>query len=124
GVPHDFRSTTGGGVQGTIDGSRIAVGSAKFLHELGVDASALQDAAERRRADGETTVFAAKDGALLGLFAVADPIKPTTKAALADLRARGLRIVMLTGDARATAESVAKALGIDEVIAEVRPADK
>jgi Cu+-exporting ATPase len=121
---HAFASTTGGGVQGTIDGQRIAVGSAGWLRELGVDASALKAAADRRRAQGETVVFAARGDAPLGLLAVADPIKPTTAAALAELRAQGLRIVMLTGDSKRTAEAVAGTLGIDEVIAEVLPADK
>jgi Cu+-exporting ATPase len=121
---HAFASKTGGGVQGTIDGQRIAVGSAGWLRELGVDASALKAAADRRRAQGETVVFAARGDAPLGLLAVADPIKPTTAAALAELRAQGLRIVMLTGDSKRTAEAVAGTLGIDEVIAEVLPADK
>jgi Cu+-exporting ATPase len=100
------------------------VGTQAFLAEQQIDASPLTAAAERRRAAGETVVFVALDGQLAGLVAVTDPVKPTTAAALAALRAEGLHVVMLTGDARATAARVAASLGIDEVIAEVLPEDK
>jgi Cu+-exporting ATPase len=94
------------------------------MRDVGASLDSLQGPAESMRATGRTVMFIAIDGKLAGAIAVGDPIKETTPQALADLRADGLRIVMLTGDARGTAEAVARNLGIDEVIAEVQPADK
>ncbi len=115
---------SGKGVLGTVDGRRVMLGTAKFLAEYGIDIGALQSEAERRRADGATVVFAAVDGKPAGLLAIADPIKPTTAAALAALKADGIAIVMLTGDGKTTAQAVAKKLGIADVEAEVLPERK
>jgi Cu+-exporting ATPase len=120
----EFRATPGKGASGRVGGARVVVGTATFLAEEGIAVGPLADAADRRRAAGETVVFVGVDGSPAGLVAVTDRVKPTTPDALAALRAEGLRIVMLTGDARATAKRVAKTLGIDEVLAEVLPEDK
>ena len=120
----DFRSMPGKGAAGRVGRSRVVVGTAAFLAEQGIDVGALSAAAERHRASGETVVLVGVDGTPAALVAVSDRVKPTTPDALATLRAEGLRIVMLTGDARATAERVAAALGITEVVAEVLPEDK
>ncbi|HEY4184280.1 MAG TPA: heavy metal translocating P-type ATPase [Polyangia bacterium] len=123
--PSAFQSQTGKGVTGTVDGRKVALGTTKLLDDLkiAVDADA-RALAEARRADGDTVLFAAVDGRLAGLLAIADPVKGSAPQALAQLRAAGMRIVMLTGDHRATAEVTARKLGIDEVIAEVLPQDK
>jgi P-type Cu+ transporter len=115
---------SGKGVAGTVDGRRVTIGTAKFLAEHGIDIAALQSEAERLRADGATVIFAAVDGKPAGLLAIADPIKPTTAAALAALKADGIAIVMLTGDSKTTAQAVAKKLGIADVEAEVLPERK
>jgi Cu+-exporting ATPase len=121
----EFRSLTGRGVGATVDGSAVALGNAKLMEEshvaLGDDALAR---AEQLRGQGATVMFLAVDGALAGLLAVADRIKPDTPQAIADLHAAGLRIVMLTGDNLTTAQAVARTLGIDEVHADVSPVDK
>jgi len=121
----DFRSLTGRGVSAKVGDSEVALGNAKLLAEmrvaLGDDANTR---AEKLRGHGATVMFLAVDGALVALLAVADRIKPDTPQAIADLHAAGLRIVMLTGDNATTAQSVARALGIDEVHADVSPADK
>jgi len=122
--PQDFDSPVGKGVVGVVDGRRLVIGSGKFLAEQGVDTARLAVTAEARRADGATAIFAAVDGSVAGLFVIADPIKPTSSAAIAALKAEGVRVVMMTGDNRTTALSVAKSLGIDEVEAEVAPGDK
>jgi Cu+-exporting ATPase len=120
-----FASLTGKGVTGLVDGRRVALGNAALLADLGVDPAPLAAAAAARRAGGEGVMFAAVDGRLAGFLAVADPVKENAAQALDDLRREGLRIVMLTGDNRGTAEAVARAIGgIDEVIADVLPADK
>jgi Cu+-exporting ATPase len=119
-----FESGTGLGVRGTIDGRSLALGSAALMRELGIGMEPLAGEASRLRGEGASVMFLAADGALAGLVAVADPIKPTTAEALGLLRLAGIRIVMATGDAAATAEAIAKATGIDEVHGEVRPADK
>jgi Cu+-exporting ATPase len=111
-------------VRGTIDGRSLALGSAALMRELGIGMEPLAGEASRLRGEGASVMFLAADGALAGLVAVADPIKPTTAEALGLLRLAGIRIVMATGDAAATAEAIAKATGIDEVHGEVRPADK
>ena len=120
----DFDSPTGKGVVGKVDGRRVAIGSAKFLAELGIIVGVLNADADKLRAEGATAIFVAIDGQPAGIFAIADPIKPTTKDALTALASDGIRILMLTGDNRTTAEAVARQLGIDEVRAEVLPDQK
>ena len=120
----DFDSPLGKGVLGVVDGSTVVCGSAKFLSEHGVDVSALQSAAEAVRAKAATVIFVAIDGRQAGFVGIADPIKPTTARAIAALRRERIRVVMLTGDGRTTAEAVGRDLGIDEVIAEVLPEEK
>jgi Cu+-exporting ATPase len=120
----DFESRTGRGVVGRVDGARVALGNASLMRELGADVTPLASRAEQLRADGQTILFVAVDGEVSGLVGVADPIKPTTLEAIRALHADGIRIVMLTGDSRATAEAVAQKLGIDEVVAEVLPDQK
>ncbi|WP_342241464.1 heavy metal translocating P-type ATPase [Inquilinus sp. OTU3971] len=120
----DFRSLTGKGVAARIEGREVALGNAALLDELGVAAGSLAEQAEALRHDGATAMHLVVDGAVAGLIAVADPVKQTTPAAIAALRAAGLRVVMLTGDNRTTAAAVAGRLGIDEVEAEVLPEDK
>ncbi|HVR28871.1 MAG TPA: heavy metal translocating P-type ATPase, partial [Thermoanaerobaculia bacterium] len=119
-----FESITGKGVAGRVDGSRVALGNRALLEDLGADAGELVERAESMRAEGQTVMFVAVEGRPAGLLAVADPIKETTPEALAELHGEGLRLVMLTGDSRTTAEAVARQLGIDEVIAEVLPEEK
>ena len=121
---HDFESGTGIGVRGRISGRALALGNTPLMNEEGADVDALVPAADRLRRDGASVMFLAVDGRAAGLLAVADPIKESTPDAIAALRASGVRIVMATGDGRATAEAVASQLGIDTVHAEVRPADK
>ena len=106
---------------GTIDGRRVALGNARFLQELAVDTAAVEAEADRMRQDGSTAIFIAIDGAVAGIFGIADPVKPTTPEALKELEREGIRVVMLTGDNRTTAEAVARRLGIREVEAEVLP---
>jgi len=124
----EFRSITGKGVTGVVDGRRVAVGSAALLADvgadMGADAASLAAAADERRRAGETVVLVAVDGRAAGLIGVADRIKPTTAEAIRALHADGLRIVMLTGDNRATADAVGRAVGIDAIEAEVLPDQK
>ena len=119
-----FESATGKGVTAVVDGVRVVLGSPAFMADVDIDVSSLAEAAEVMRADGQTAVFVAVDGKAAGLIGVADPIRPTTPEAIRQLREEGMRVVMLTGDSRTTAEAVARKLGIDEVIAEVLPQDK
>jgi Cu+-exporting ATPase len=119
-----FESRTGSGVVGDVEGRVVALGNSRLLEELGVNAEELKPRAEQLRADGGTVLFAAVDGRAAGLLAVADPIKPSTPEAVRDLRKAGLRLVMVTGDSRTTAQAIAGKLGIDEVVAEVRPDEK
>ncbi|WP_426025077.1 heavy metal translocating P-type ATPase [Brevundimonas sp. TSRC1-1] len=120
----DFDSPVGRGVRGTIEGRQVALGNTRFLGELSTDVSALEPKAEALRHDGATAIFVAIDGKAAGVIGIADPIKATTPAAILALKAAGLRLVMMTGDNRTTAEAVARRLGIDEVQAEVLPQDK
>jgi Cu+-exporting ATPase len=120
----DFDSPAGKGVTGTVEGKKIALGNARFLSELNIDTSAVREEAERLRSDGATAVFLAVDGKTAGVIAVADPIKQTTPVALRALAADGIRVVMLTGDNRTTAQAAARRLGIAEVEAEVLPGQK
>ena len=121
---HGFDAPAGKGAIGMVERKRVALGNAKFLGELNIATQALDAEAERMRGDGATVIFAAIDGKLAGVIAIADTVKETAKASLEALRAEGLRIVMLTGDNRTTAQAVAKTLGIDEVEAEVLPDGK
>ena len=121
-----FQSVTGKGVMGTIEGRKLALGNAALLSDLSVDANALMARAEALRAEAQTVMFLAVDGKATGLLGAADPIKASTQEALTQLRDAGLRVVMLTGDNRATASAVARKLGFsdEDVIAEVLPAHK
>ena len=120
----DFDSPTGKGALGMVEGKRITLGNARFLDEAGVSTSSLATQADQLRADGATAIFMGVDSKAAGIFAIADPIKETTAEALAALRADGIRVVMLTGDNRTTAEAVARQLGIDAVEADVLPDQK
>ena len=122
--PAEFTSPVGRGVSGLVDGRQVALGAERYLGELGVDVSGLADTAASLRGDGATAIFLALDGQVAGAFGIADPIKATTPAAVKALQAAGVRLVMLTGDNRATAQAVARRLGIAEVEAEVLPQDK
>jgi len=122
--PTEFRAESGKGVVGRVGGRRVALGNAGMMASLGIPTASVTEAGDRLRADGATVMFMAVEDAIAGLIAVADPIKESTPATLAALRAAGLRIVMLTGDHRATAAAVARKLGIAEVEAEVLPQDK
>ena len=124
GSPEAFESLTGRGVRGRVAGRAVALGNQKLLEELHADAGTLAAKAEASRADGQTVMFVLVDGKIAGIVAVADPIKETTPEAIRRLHADGIRIVMLTGDSRATAEAVARKLQIDEVVAEVLPQEK
>jgi Cu+-exporting ATPase len=120
----DFDSPLGKGVLGSVAGTRVVCGSAKFLSEQGLDVSGLHEQAERLRAQAATVIFVGIDGKVAGFVGIADPIKVTTRQAIAALRAEKIRVVMLTGDGKTTAEAVGRELGIDEVIADVLPEEK
>ena len=120
----EFDSPTGKGVVGKVGGRAVALGNIRMMEDLGIDVSSLEKQGDDLRQDGATVIFAAVDGKAAGLLAIADPIKQTTPQAIRELRAAGMRIVMLTGDNRTTAQAVADKLGIDEVEAEVLPEDK
>jgi Cu+-exporting ATPase len=120
----EFDSPTGKGAVGVVDGRRVRLGNAKFLQELGVDTADLEGEAERLRGDGATAIFLAVDRKLAAVIAIADPVKPTTSEALKLLAQDGVRVVMLTGDNRTTAQAVARRLGIEDVEAEVLPDQK
>jgi Cu+-exporting ATPase len=130
--PAGFRSVTGGGVLGTVDGRFVAIGNRRHLEGLGLGCDALADKAEELRAEGQTAVFVAAGDApvqdasarVVGLVAVRDPLKPSSIEAVKMLRDEGVRLVMLTGDNPTTADAVARELSISEVLAEVRPEDK
>ena len=119
-----FEALTGKGVKGRIGGHEVALGNGKLLEAISVAANGLDALADQHRAEGETVMFVVADGTVQGLVCVADPIKGTTKEALEALHAEGLRIVMLTGDNRRTAEAVGRRLGIDEIEADVLPEQK
>jgi len=120
----DFEALTGMGVKGVVDGKAVALGNAKLLAELGLDGGRLSETANARRDQGETVMFVVLEGAIAGLVSVADPVKESTPAALKALHALGFRIIMATGDNERTARAVAGRLGIDEIRADVLPADK
>ena len=120
----DFQSQTGLGISGKVNGKTVAAGNEKFLAQLRLSMDPLRLKAEDLRRDGQTVIFAAVDGRPAGMIGIADPIKPSTPQALRDLKAAGLRVVMLTGDSRSTAKAVATKLGIDEFEAEILPEKK
>ena len=122
--PADFESVAGKGVAGVVEGRSVVLGTAALLAERGVSADALRARADVLRAEGAGVLLAAVDGRLAGLLHVADPIRASTPQAVRLLHADGLRLIMLTGDGRGTAEAVARTLGIDEVVAEATPAVK
>ena len=119
-----FDSASGKGVTGTIDGRKVVLGNRAMMQATGIDVATLERPADELRNDGATAIFAALDGRACGVIAIADPIKPTTPDAVRALKQAGVRVVMLTGDNRATAEAVARKLGIAEIEAEILPQDK
>jgi Cu+-exporting ATPase len=120
----EFRSETGKGIVGRVEGHAVALGNLRLMQDLRVAVDALRAEADALRGDGQTVMFVAVDGKAAGLVAVADPIKASTPEALTALHGAGLRIVMVTGDSRRTADAVARKLGIDQVEAEVLPDQK
>ncbi|HDS1509468.1 MULTISPECIES: heavy metal translocating P-type ATPase [Stenotrophomonas] len=120
----DFDSVTGMGVRATVDGARVEVGADRFMRELGLDVSGFARTAERLGNEGKSPLYAAIDGRLAAIIAVADPIKSSTPVAIAALHQLGLKVAMITGDNARTAQAIAKQLGIDEVVAEVLPEGK
>ncbi|MET4801970.1 heavy metal translocating P-type ATPase [Bradyrhizobium sp. LB11.1] len=120
----EFDSPTGKGATGMVDGKSIVLGNARYLTSIGIDTRALDTEAERLRGDGATVINMAVDGRLAGLFAIADPVKTSTPEALRALAAEGIKVIMLTGDNRTTAEAVARRLGISDIEAEVLPDQK
>ncbi|HEV2348362.1 MAG TPA: heavy metal translocating P-type ATPase [Terriglobia bacterium] len=120
----DFQSISGKGVTGTVEGRAVALGNAKLFEQLKIDPKPLLDRAEAMRHEGQSAILMAMDGQAAGVLGVADPVKASTAEAIEMLHRQGLRIVMLTGDSRTTAEAVARQLGIDEIQAEVLPAGK
>ncbi|MGZ5874617.1 MAG: heavy metal translocating P-type ATPase [Bradyrhizobium sp.] len=120
----EFDSPTGKGATGKVDGKTVLLGNSNFLASLGVETASLNTGSERMRGDGATVINIAIDGKLAGLFAIADPVKQSTPAALKALAEEGVKVIMLTGDNRTTAKAVARQLGIDDVEAEVLPDQK
>jgi P-type Cu+ transporter len=119
-----FQSQTGKGATGQVEGRTVAIGNQTLLQDLGIDPGPLAARAEELRREGQTVVFVAVDGRPAGLLGIADPIKESAPAAIRDLRNEGLRVIMITGDNRTTAEAVARTLGLDAVRAEVLPDQK
>ena len=120
----DFKSRTGQGVTGTVDGRRVLIGNRNHLSAAGVDPGVLADRADVLRKEGQTVIFVAVDAKPAGLLTIADPIKPGAREAIESLRRDGVKVVMLTGDSRVTAAAVGRALGIDDIEAEVLPDQK
>jgi len=121
---HQFESITGQGVAGVVDGRRVAIGNVRHLEALGIDPGSLRNRADDLRRQGQTVVFVAIDASVAGLIGVADPIKTTTAEAIRALHEAGVKVVMLTGDNRTTADAVATSVGIDRVEADVLPDQK
>jgi Cu+-exporting ATPase len=119
-----FQSVTGRGALGVVEGRAVSIGNALLMSDYSVVADPLREDAQRLAGEGKTPMYVAVDGQLAGLVAVADPIKPSSRAAIARMKRMGLQVVMLTGDNRATAEAVARQAGIDRVVAEVLPEGK
>jgi Cu+-exporting ATPase len=122
--PDEFRAVTGRGVMGVVDGHAVLAGNEALMHDHAIDVTPLRPAAEQLAGDAKTPMYVAVDGRLAGLLAVADPIRATSPAAIARLHAMGLEVVMLTGDNQRTAEAIARAAGIDRVVAGVLPEGK
>ncbi|MEO8549393.1 MAG: copper-translocating P-type ATPase, partial [Kofleriaceae bacterium] len=120
----DFKSITGGGVSGTVNGKHVSLGNVRFVSGAGINLDALAANADQQRNAGQTVVYLAVDGAAIAAIGVADPIKSTTAEAIKSLHAEGLKIIMLTGDSKLTAAAVAKTLELDDVVAEVIPEQK
>jgi Cu+-exporting ATPase len=120
----NFESHTGKGVTGDVEGHEVALGNAELMNEIGADPSPLQAKADERRSQGEGVMFVAVDGKLAGIIVVADPVKDTAADAIAELHKEGIRVIMMTGDNRTTAEAVGRRVGIDEVMADVLPDQK
>ncbi|MDB4955593.1 MAG: copper-translocating P-type ATPase [Myxococcales bacterium] len=120
----EFSSVPGAGVRGRVSSHEVVLGNARFIGEIGTDVAVLAERAGKQRAEGQTVMYLAVDGRVAATIGVADPIKPTTHAAIRALHADGLRVIMLTGDNRVTAQAVAKQLELDDVIAEVLPEQK
>ena len=120
----EFSSTTGGGVSGHVEDRHVWVGSPRFLETARVPVEGAKERAERLRAEGQTTLFVAINGQLAGLLGIGDPIKPSSVEAIRLLRDEGIRVVLVTGDSRTTAETVARKLGIEELHAEILPPQK
>ncbi|MET3225059.1 P-type E1-E2 ATPase [Bradyrhizobium japonicum] len=120
----DFDSPVGKGALGTVEGKKVLLSNAAFMRSQGVDTSAMEPEAERQRGEGATVINMAVDGKLAGILAIADPVKQSTPEALRDLAAEGVKVIMLTGDNRTTAQAVARRLGIADVEAEVLPDQK
>jgi Cu+-exporting ATPase len=120
----EFESHTGKGVSGVVDGSKVLLGNLKLMDDFSIETSSYIDKAEKMRKNGRTVIYVAADSSFAGLLAIADPIKESTPAAIRQLHDEGLRVVMMTGDNRSTAESVAAMLNIDEIVAEVLPDEK
>jgi Cu+-exporting ATPase len=120
----DFESKTGKGVTGSVEGKKVALGNALLMDDIGIDPAPLEAKADEHRNEGQGVMFVAVDGRLAGLVVVADPVKDSAADAIAALHQEGIRIVMLTGDNRRTADAVARRVGIDEVMAEVLPEQK
>ena len=120
----NFQSVTGKGVSGDVDGRKVILGNLKLLESLDIDPGSLPEQADKQRAEGQTVMLVAIDGKAAGLIGVADPVKQSTPEAIRDLHHEGIKVVMLTGDSRATAEAVASKLNIDHVQAEVLPEQK
>lgn len=119
-----FESVTGMGVYATVDGTRVDVGADRYMREIGVDISGFATTAERLGQEGKSPLYAAIDGQLAAIIAVADPIKPSTPAAINALHQLGIKVAMITGDNARTAQAIARQLGIDDVVAEVLPEGK
>ena len=122
--PESFESVTGRGVKGSVAGKTVVLGNQQFLKDIGVSTGDLPERADANRAEGQTVMFVSINGRAAGLLGVADPIKDTTEQAIRHLHEEGVRITMLTGDNRTTAEVVGRRLGIDDVVAEVLPDEK
>jgi len=120
----DFHALVGKGVRATVEGRAIVLGNASFLRDQRIEIAALSEKADALRKDGATAIYVGVDGTPAGLLAISDPVKTTAPAALATLKAHGVRIVMLTGDNETTANAVAKRLAIDDVHAEILPEEK
>ncbi|MEP7346108.1 MAG: heavy metal translocating P-type ATPase [Gemmatimonadaceae bacterium] len=123
-TPQEFNAVAGHGIQATVNGRKLLLGNAKLMSDHGIDVGVLAATSDALAADGKTPMFAAADGRVLGLVAVADSVKPESAAAIAAMKALGLEVIMMTGDNKRTADAVARLVGVDRVLAEVLPEDK